>query len=62
MSNTKQGASGRKNRKTGDWVNIAKGRQNRDREIVNRGDRDMPNMGDVGSAAYRRLMKKGGRH
>lgn len=59
MAKTKQSGSGRKNRKPGDWISIAKGRQNRDREIVHRGDRDMPNMSDIGSAAYRRRVARG---
>ena len=61
MSNTKQGASGGKHRKPGDWVNVAKGRMGREREIVTHVNRAIPNMGDVGSAAYRRLMARGNR-
>lgn len=58
MGNTKQGSSGRKNRKKGDWENIAKGRLNRNREIINRSDRDYPKMNVVGSAAYQRRIAK----
>ena len=59
MAGSKQGASGGKHRKKGDWEAIAKGRQNRreGREVVSRGNRDMPDMGVVGSAAYRRMTK-----
>lgn len=60
MAKNKQGTRGGKRRKAGDWEAIAKGREHRrdNREIVSRADRDMPRMGDVGSAAYRRLMGK----
>lgn len=58
MGNAKQGSSGRKNRKKGDWENIAKGRMNRNREIVERHDRDYPKMNVNGSAAYQRTVKK----
>lgn len=58
MANTKQGGSGRKNRKPGDWIAIAKARANSGREVVHRGDRDIPGMNEVGSAAYRRLTQR----
>lgn len=58
MAKSKSG-SGSKKRKTGDWISIASGRKGRGLEVVNRSNRDMPQIGDVGSAAYRRLMNKG---
>ena len=58
VTKSKQGGSGNKKRKVGDWIAISKGRVNRDREVVNRSNRDYPNMGEVGSAAYRRLVRK----
>lgn len=61
MSKNKQGASGGKHRKPGDWVAVAKGRMSREHEIVSHVNRAIPNMGDVGSAAYRRLMARGNR-
>lgn len=58
MAKSKSG-SGNKKRKVGDWVNIAAGRKNKGLEVVHRSNRDMPGIGDVGSAAYRRLQGKG---
>lgn len=57
MAKSKSG-SGSKKRKTGDWVAIANGRKGRG-DVVNRANRDIPQMGDVGSAAYRRAQGKG---
>lgn len=48
-----------KRRKTGDWKAVATGRNNKPRFLPGpRGLTNIPNLGDVGSAAYRRLMKK----
>jgi hypothetical protein len=57
MAKNKQGGRGGKHRKTGDWVAITKGRENRrnERELISRSNRDIPSMGQTGSAAYRRL-------
>lgn len=47
-------------RKPGDWKVIANGRNNRERDLVKgRGLSNIPPLTDVGSAAYRRLNKKG---
>jgi len=44
-------------RKPGDWKTIAAGRERAVREIrTTRGLTNVPNVRDVGSAAYRRLM------
>jgi hypothetical protein len=51
-------------RSKGSWVSIHNGRANKDRSLPNRDPRrgiNFPNLGDVGSAAYRRLLQKGGR-
>ena len=55
-----QGSSGRKKRKPGDWVAVAKGRANsaHSRETVSRRNRDIPGMQEMGSAAYRRAAVK----
>jgi hypothetical protein len=53
-----------KARKVGDWKAVATGRNHKPREMRNgRGLSNVPNMGDVGSAAYRRSLAKqtGGR-
>lgn len=51
---------GRAPRKKGDWIILAKGRSHAARELVtNPGANQRPRVGDVGSAAYRRLMAKG---
>lgn len=50
------------NRGPGYWITLARGRDNRDRVLPNRNPREginYPNLGEVGSAAYRRL--RGGR-
>lgn len=50
-------AKKRMTRKPGEWKNIAKGRSNAKRDLVtNPGARQVPRVGDVGSAAYRRLL------
>lgn len=52
---TKQGTSGAKHRKPGDWKAIAKGRDNKARYVrTGRGLTNVPDLGDTGSAAYRR--------
>lgn len=58
MAKNKSGGGGKK-RKAGDWVSVANGRKGRGLDVVNRANRDMPQMGDVGSAAYRRAQGKG---
>lgn len=48
-----------KGRKKGDWVAVAKGRASRVREIASRAattGMNYPKSGDVGSAAYRRIL------
>lgn len=61
MSSKTSGGSG-KGRKPGDWKAIAAGRQRIQRDIINgRGLSNIPKMGDVGSAAYRRLLAQGRR-
>ena len=54
-----------KARKVGDWKSVANGRSNKVREMrTGRGLSNIPNPGDTGSAAYRRLQarqQKGGR-
>jgi len=46
-----------KNRKKGDWETIARSRVRVPRDIVNgHGLSNIPKIGDVGSAAYRRLV------
>lgn len=57
----KQSQGAGKRRKKGDWVPIAAGRERSmregKREIINgRGVSNVPVIGQVGSAAYRRLM------
>lgn len=48
-----------KARKVGDWKGIAAGRAHKSREMRNgRGLSNVPNLMDVGSAAYRRLLAK----
>lgn len=55
----KQGTSGAKHRKRGDWEALAKGRANVPRVLINHhGNTGIPTLGDVGSAAYRRLLAK----
>jgi hypothetical protein len=52
-----QKMKGRAPRKKGEWVSIAKGRSYARRELVtNPGANQRPRIGDVGSAAYRRLL------
>lgn len=52
----KQGSSNGKGRKKGDWIVIATGRARNVRDIVNgHGVSNVPKVGAVGSAAYRRL-------
>ena len=53
--------SGARGRKTGDWIAVARGRENnRNRDIrTGRGVTNIPNVTDTGSAAYRRLVKRG---
>ena len=47
-------------RKKGDWQTVAKGRAHIQRDLINgRGLSNIPSVTDVGSAAYRRLMKRG---
>ncbi len=59
MMAQKQGTSGNKRRKRGDWEAIARGRANVDRVLVNHsGNTGIPAIGEVGSAAYRRLLRK----
>lgn len=51
-----------KGRKPGDWKSIAIGRSRIPRDLSNgRGLSNIPNLQDVGSAAYRRLMSVGKR-
>lgn len=57
MPKSKSG-SGSKKRKTGDWVAVAHGRKSKAVEVVQRANRDMPQVGAVGSAAYRRMQGK----
>jgi hypothetical protein len=57
VAKNKSGGGGKK-RKAGDWQNIANGRKGRGLEVINRANRDIPQMGDVGSAAYRRAQGK----
>lgn len=54
------GHSGNGNgRKPGDWKSIAAARGRIARDLVNgRGVSNIPNMTDVGSAAYRRLLAR----
>lgn len=48
-----------KARKVGDWKAVANGRAHKVREMrTGRGLSNIPNLTDVGSAAYRRLMAK----
>lgn len=48
-----------KARKVGDWKAVAAGRSHKPRELrTGRGLSNIPSPGDVGSAAYRRLMAK----
>lgn len=50
-----------KHRKKGDWIAIAQGRLHVKRDLVNgRGVSNIPVIGQVGSAAYRRRTQKGG--
>lgn len=50
-----------KGRKTGDWKAIEQGRaRNKNRFLVtSRGLSNVPVVGEIGSAAYRRLIRKG---
>jgi len=49
-----------KNRKKGDWVAVAKGRAGKNLQLTRgNGLSNVPSVTDVGSAAYRRLSKKG---
>lgn len=53
-----------KGRKKGDWVKVAQSRGGSRREVASRSSRigiNFPNIGDVGSAAYRRLLARGTR-
>lgn len=53
-----------KGRKKGDWVAVARGRGNKERDYAKRpatGGMNYPKLGDVGSAAYRRLLSRVGR-
>lgn len=57
-----QKQKGRAPRKKGEWVLIAKGRSHAKRDVVsNPGTNQRPRIGEVGSAAYRRLKAKTGR-
>jgi hypothetical protein len=48
-----------KARKVGDWKAVANGRNHKARELrTGRGQSNIPNPTDVGSAAYRRLLAK----
>lgn len=48
-----------KARKVGDWKAVAAGRSHKPREMrTGRGLSNTPNLTDVGSAAYRRLLAK----
>lgn len=48
-----------KARKGGDWRAVAAGRSHKPREMrTGRGQSNVPNPTDVGSAAYRRLLAK----
>lgn len=48
-----------KARKVGDWKAVAAGRAHKPRELrTGRGQSNVPNLTDVGSAAYRRLLAK----
>lgn len=52
-----QKQKGRAPRKKGEWVNIVKGRSHAKRDLItNPGFNQRPRIGDVGSAAYRRLL------
>ena len=56
-----QKQKGRAPRKKGEWVLISKGRSHAHRELVtNPGTNQRPRVGDVGSAAYRRLKARNG--
>lgn len=51
-----------KARKAGDWRAVAAGRAHKPRELrAGKGLSNIPNLGEVGSAAYRRLLAKIGR-
>jgi len=55
----KQSTGSGKRRKRGDWVSIASGRSHTPRDLINgHGLSNIPKIGDVGSAAYRRLVVK----
>lgn len=46
-------------RKPGDWKNVANGRANIRRDVINgHGVSNVPSPGDIGSAAYRRLQAR----
>jgi hypothetical protein len=44
-----------KDRAPGYWLNLHNARNNRQRVLATRGNRDWPSLSDTGSAAYRRL-------
>lgn len=49
-------------RTKGSWLQIHNGRSHKDRSLPNRNPRqgiNFPNLGEVGSAAYRRSLKRG---
>ena len=49
-----------KGRKHGDWVAVASMRTRTPKELINgRGLSNIPKIGEVGSAAYRRLLQRG---
>lgn len=49
-----------KRRKAGQWKEVVTSRKNKERDLQQgRGLSNIPNIMDVGSAAYRRLMNKG---
>lgn len=53
------------NRGPGYWVSLARSRDNRERSLPSRNPRqgiNFPAIGDVGSAAYRRLLQRRGRN
>jgi hypothetical protein len=56
-----KGKSNGKGRRKGDWITIAASRARIPRDLVNgHGLSNIPVMGQVGSAAYRRLVAKRG--
>ena len=55
----KENRGGGKKRKPGDWITIERGRRNKERfHVTSRGLSNVPMVGEVGSAAYRRLIAK----